>query len=282
MPDDRRQPREAEADRSAHHLRRRDLGDPAGVAALRPRPRRPALRGLERARAEARAAPAARARAGRGARRRDRLADRAAAPASASARPGGTVPRGSPSSSIRRDHRHLPRVVRPRHLRPRRRDRARVGDLRPRRRRRRRQPAAQDAALQPRRAGRVPEGGARRARQRRGRRLLRARRRVRPPLAGEGDREGAAGDLRLRVGVPDEPAQPPSRARDRDRLRDGEPAGELRLVERREGDRSVRRKGGRTRPRHRRAPAGGEISRTAGPALRRIHGSRLRRWTFSY
>ena len=46
-----------------------------------------------------------------------------------------------------------------------------------------------------------------------------------------------------------------ARARDRDRLRDGEPAGQLRLVERREGDRLVRRKcrGARARRRSRAA-----------------------------
>ena len=43
------------------------------------------------------------------------------------------------------DHRHLPRHLRPRHERARRRDHARGPDLRPRRRRRRRQPAPQDA-----------------------------------------------------------------------------------------------------------------------------------------
>ena len=73
--------------------------------------------------------------------------------------------------------------------------------------------------------------------ERRGRRLQGARRRLRPPLGGEGDRQGPARHLRLRVGVPDEPAEPDARARDRDRLRDGEPAGQLRLLERREGDR---------------------------------------------
>ena len=36
--------------------------------------------------------------------------------------------------------------------------------------------------------------------------------------------------------------------RRRDRLRDGEPAGQLRLLERREGDRELRRKGGRLVP----------------------------------
>ena len=81
--------------------------------------------------------------------------------------------------------------------------------------------------------------GARRARQRRGRRLLRARRRLRPPLGRDGDGQGPARDLGLRVGVPDEPPEPDARARDRDRLRDGEPAVQLRLVERREGDRDA-------------------------------------------
>ncbi len=57
--------------------------------------------------------------------------------------PAATAPHALPCSS--RDHRHLPRLLRSRHERPRRRDPARREDLRPRRRRRRRQPAAQDA-----------------------------------------------------------------------------------------------------------------------------------------
>ena len=83
--------------------------------------------------------------------------------------------------------------------------------------------------------------GARRARERRGRRLLRARGRLRAPLGREDDGEGPPRDLGLRVGVPDEPPEPHARARHRDHVRDGEPAVQLRLVERREGDRRVRR-----------------------------------------
>ena len=105
----------------------------------------------------------------------------------------------------------------------------------------------------------------RRDRERRGRRLLRARRRLRAQVGGEGDRQGPARDLGLRVGVPDEPAQPHARARRRDRLRDGEPAGQLRLLERRQGDRELRRQGGRARARAGRARGSRSSSPTAGP-----------------
>ena len=44
-----------------------------------------------------------------------------------------------------------------------------------------------------------------------------------------------------------------ARARDRDGLRDGEPAGQLRVLERREGDRLLRRKCRRARAEGRRA-----------------------------
>ena len=121
VPDDRRQPRQAEADGRAGRLRRRRLDAATGDARLRPRPRRPAVRGLGRARAAPRRAPAARARARRAARRRDRRARRAVASACGCAPRGGTVPRGSPSSSTH-DHRDLPRKLRPRHARSRRRD----------------------------------------------------------------------------------------------------------------------------------------------------------------
>ena len=87
----------------------------------------------------------------------DRRAARARARrASASAPPASTARRALRCSSG--DHRDLPRLLRPRHERPRRRDHARGRDLRPRRRRRRRHAAAQDAA--------VPARGARRARPR--------------------------------------------------------------------------------------------------------------------
>src|SRR5262249_30867293 len=91
---------------------------------------------------------------------------------------------------------------------------------------------------------------------RRGRRLPRAGRRVRAQVGREGDREGPPRHLGLRVGVPDEPAQPDAGARGRDDLRDGEPAGELRLLERREGDRGGRRGRDRAGPGAGRAPAG--------------------------
>ena len=53
-------------------------------------------------------------------------------------------------------------------------------------------------------------------------RVQRARRRLRAALGREGDRQGPPGRLGLRVGVPDEPAEPASRTRHRDGLRDGE------------------------------------------------------------
>src|SRR5262245_17634288 len=152
---------------------------------------------------------------------------------------GSTVRRGARCTDYHRDRAW---VLRPRHERPHRRDHARRGHLRPRRRRRRRQPAPQAADVLDRGARRLPARGARAARQRRGRRLPRARRRVRAQVGREGDRERASRALGLRVGVPDEPAQPASCARDRDRVRDGVAAGELRVVERREGDRRVRRR----------------------------------------
>src|SRR5215213_2873796 len=176
------------------------------------------------------------------------------------ARRGGTVPRGSHSSSrTPHDYGDLPRKLRPGHDGPCRRDLARSLDFRSRRRRSRRQPPPQDAALQPRRAGRVPQGGRLRPRERRGRRLLGARGRVRAPLAGEGDRQGTPRDLRFRVGDADEPAEPPPRAGDRNRLRDGEPSRQLRLLERGEGDRRIRRKGGRTGAGHGGASPRGDV-----------------------
>ena len=54
-----------------------------------------------------------------------------------------------------------------------------------------------------------------------------------------------------------------ARAGGRDRLRDGEPAGQLRLVERREGDRELRRKGRRARARRCRAQIRADVSRRA-------------------
>src|SRR6185503_18812137 len=118
------------------------------------------------------------------------------------------------------------------------------------RRRRRRQPPPQAADVRGPGARRLPPEGARRpGRQRRGRRLQGARGRFRPPLGREGDRERAAGRLGLRVGIPDEPAQPNARAGHRDGLRDGQPAGEFRVLERGEGDRSIRRKCRGTRAR---------------------------------
>ena len=96
-------------------------------------------------------------------------------------------------------------------------------------------------------------------RQRHRRRLPRARRRLRAQARREDDGEGPARDRRLRVGVPDEPAQPPARAGDRDDVRDVEPAVQLHLVQRREGDRVVRRKSGRACARGRGPPLPGVV-----------------------
>ena len=185
----------------------------ASARHLRPRALRPALRALAdhdrlaphlaallAARRPARLRePRARARAG--ARR-----------ASTCAPPASTAPRGLPSSSLMITaicpgsydpvtNGHVD-VIRARRAIF---DRVVVGVVA--------RPAAQDAAVPGRGARRVPPRRARRHRQRRGRRLPRARRRVRPPLGGEGDRQGPARDLRLRVGVPDEPPEPHARAR---------------------------------------------------------------------
>ena len=113
----------------------------------------------------ARAAPPRAPRDGRAARLGDRgtRAGAGGRRASSSEPPASTAPHGLPCSSC--DHRHLPRHLRPRHERARRRDHARGPDLRPRRRRRRRQPAPQDAAVRrsPERVE-LAEGGARRRR----------------------------------------------------------------------------------------------------------------------
>ena len=119
---------------------------------LRPDPLRPALRLRPCA---ARAAPRAAPERGRAARLRD-VRPRGAAGgsrASTSEPPASTAPHDLRCSSS--DHRHLPRHVRPRHERARRRDHARRPDLRPRRRRRRREPAPQDADVRRRGAGRA-------------------------------------------------------------------------------------------------------------------------------
>src|SRR5262249_2252605 len=116
--------------------------------------------------------------------------------------------------------------------------------------------APQGADLHRRGTGGVPPRRTLRSRQRRDRRLSGARGGLRTEVGGEGDRQGPARDLGLRVGVPDEPAQSDARARGRNGLRHGEPSGELRLVERREGDRGLRR-----RRLGARAAAGGSAAR---------------------
>ena len=121
--------------------------------------------------------------------------------------------------------RHLPGQLRPGHVRPRRHHPPRGRDLRSRRCRRRPRPAHKGHDVHGRGARGVPRGGARRygRDERRGRRVRRARGRVRPQARREDDGEGPARDLGLRVGVPDEPPQPDARARGGDALRHGEP-----------------------------------------------------------
>ena len=77
-------------------------------------------------------------------------------------------------------------------------------------------------------------GGARRA-------ILDARRRLRQEHRREGDRQGTARDLGLRVRARDEPAQPPPGPGDRVRLPDGQPAVQFPVIQRRQGARHVRR-----------------------------------------
>ena len=126
--------------------------------------------------------------------------------------PAATAPHALRCSSC--DHRHLPRLLRPRHERARRRDRrapprsstASSSASSATRSTRRRSSRSRSASTSLREAVAAdPE--------RRGRRLQGARRRVRAPLGGDGDRQGPARHLRLRVGVPDEPAEPDARAR---------------------------------------------------------------------
>ena len=123
--------------------------------------RRPALRRLARARAAARrrAAAACSRPTGCSSSRPRRGSSRSFRSLSSPA--AATVRHGSRSSPD--DHRYLPRLVRPGHVRPL--DvigRAAV-HLRPRRRRRRPRPAPQADAVHGRGARRVPRGGARRA-----------------------------------------------------------------------------------------------------------------------
>ena len=122
-------------------------------------------------------------------------------------------------------------------------------DLRPRRRRRRPRAARTRG-----RCSRVEErvGFLREAladaRERRGRRLLRARRRLRPQRWGaktmvKGLRVISDFEWEFQMNHLNRTLAPDIETH----VRDGEPAVQLRLVERREGDRVVRRKGGRAR-----------------------------------
>src|SRR6202012_285523 len=92
--------------------------------------------------------------------------------------------------------------------------------------------------------------------------------RVRPPERRPRDRQGDAGDLRLRVRVRDGAAEPQARPGDRVDLRDRLAALQLPLLDRGEGNGALRRR--RLRP----GPAGGrERARRAlrGP-VSRPHG----------
>src|SRR4051794_20016982 len=202
--------------------------------------------------------------------RRSRATSRACSPTTACScsRRARRRSRSSRSSSARRaataqhalrsstasGHCYFPGNVRPRHQRAHRRDQALGRDLRPRRHRSRQRAAAQEADVHARRTRRLPQRCIGRRRERRDRRLLGPRRRVRAEVGREGDRQGPARDLRLRGGVPDEPAEPHARARDRDGLRDGEPERVVRLFERREGDRRLRRERRRAGSGRSRAP----------------------------
>ena len=255
LPDDQREPRQARPARRPSSAR-------TSLRAARARARPPttsssATRPTTTTTRPARAAPRPPARRRRPARLRD-LGPRPTRPscrASRCAPPASTAPRALRCSS--RDHRDLPRHVRPRHERARRRDHARRADLRPRRRRRRRQPAPQDADVRGRGARRSSSATRSRASSTTSRSTSSSELVV--DFARRWDAKvivkGLRVDLGLRVGVPDEPAEPPPRARHRDRLRDGEPAGQLRLVERREGDCLLRRKCRRAGAEGRRARA---------------------------
>src|SRR6266516_719937 len=193
---------------------------------------------------------------------------------SPSGRAGPTAPFASPCSRQherqRPPHRDLPGQLRPRHARPPRHHQARGRDLRPGRRRGRPRAEPQADDVLGRGTGGVPRGSAPPRGQRRGRRLRRARRRVRQALGRQDDGQRVARDLRLRVGVPDAPLEPHARAGRRDRLPDVEPAVQLRLVERGEGSRVLRRERGRARP------------RCGGPPLRRdVSAGEARRARFS-
>ena len=131
-----------------------------GGARLRSRARRPAVRRLARSSSHASPRRCRRCsrRTGCSSSRRRRGSSRSFR--SPSSRAAATVRHALPCS--RDDHRYLPRLVRPGHPRPPRRDRPGRRDLRPRRRRRRPRPAPQADAVHRRGARRVPRGGARR------------------------------------------------------------------------------------------------------------------------
>ena len=105
------------------------------------------------------------------------------------------------------------------------------------------------------------------ARQRRRRRLQRARGRLRAQARREDDGQGPARDRGLRVGVPDEPPQPPARPGDRDDVRDVEPG--VRFISS-SGVKEIASFGGNVDGLVTAvvAPASGSCTRTAAPAPR--------------
>src|SRR3954454_9959794 len=143
----------------------------------------------------------------------------------------------------------MPGFVRPDHERPPRRDRAGRRAVR-RGRRRDRQPSGaqgRDAVLD-RGAAELHRRGDGASRQRALGLVRRADRRVRRARRRQGDRQGAARHLRLRVRDGDEPAQPDAGARGRHALPHGQPAVQFPELERRQGARDVRRQDRRSRP----------------------------------
>ena len=215
-----------------------------------------------------------RARRGRRRRRRDRRAHRARAAAAAAHEPQVRRRRGSRVFEARSDHGDLPGLVRPGDERPRRRDHARGRDLRPRRRRRRRRLRSTRS-----RCSRSRSASSSCAARSRASTTSRSTSSASSSSTSRSRWDAKAIVKGLRV-ISDfewefqmNQLNRHSRAGRRDGVRDGEPAGELRLLERREGDRGVRRRRLRARARAGRAPASRSSSRTGGPGRRRTRRS---------
>ena len=264
------------------------LADPAGAAAdgpVRPRARRPAVRGHGGAAPGARAAWAPHVARGRRRRRQALLAGRPAGRDRAASIRAGAAVRGDgahllPASGrrqARREGRGLSGLVRPDHQRPPRRHRARRARVRPRRRRRPRQPAqvarcwpptsgspssATAIAADPALAGRVEVADLRRPD---GRLLPRGRGRVPRPRP--------AGHRRLRGRAAARPQQPPARARRRHRVLHDLARAQLHQLEPGQGDRAVRRRRVRdgARRRRRRRCARRAAAAAGSAAVRACH-----------